>query len=291
MASEVFAREEGRVLKREDYSKFSDGEIWELRDKGDKGVVDWLFEKHSRLVYYVINKRCYKYKLDERYSKDLEQEGLCGLLHAIKVFDFSRGNAFSTCAEYWIRCYLNLFLSKSVNLINVDPHLYRVIFNVNSVISRVMALENEMPDSERLADITGYSVTMINIARNFSSHVGGGELSLDAPVSGQDNEGRTLMDVLSFCADDSAEKERHLPDLFWDLFETRFKLNNLSRHKERDLEIFKLRFGFNEGKKLYNNDEIGEIYGLSRERVRQIVERVLSFIRSSGVLMDLLRSA
>ncbi len=68
MASEVFAREEGRVLKREDYSKFSDSEIWELRDKGDKGVVDWLFEKHSRLVYSMLNKRYFKHKLLSRFE-------------------------------------------------------------------------------------------------------------------------------------------------------------------------------------------------------------------------------
>ncbi|MDX9970830.1 MAG: sigma-70 family RNA polymerase sigma factor [Candidatus Gracilibacteria bacterium] len=278
--------------KNPDFDALNEEELWELKELGDQRVRDYIFMKHRKLVFFLLNKLYSRFLSDSRFVKDLEQEAFLGLLTAINKFDFKVGVFFSTYAQYWIRKFVDMFLERNLRVVRFPGKLQIAYLRINYLIQLHKLLHFEVPDNETLARISGISLKKIEKVIFFRSFLQDGALSLDAPVRASNREnGESRLDFMTDGTDFSMESDKFsFEPCFLEIFETRFKLYYKSSKKERDLEIFKLRFGFSDDSKEYTLEEIGERYNISRERARQVIEKMLSFIKKSDVLMDFLRA-
>ena len=197
---------------------------------------------------------------------DLISEGNIGLVKAAEKFDPTRGFKFASFAVWWIRQAILAFLADKSRMV-------RLPLNVTNVISRIRAAANAFeqenqrtPSEDELAEILDMSVEKV---KEYIGHVNN-TTSLDAPLSSDTDTtvGESLADKTAEAADTSLlfESLRHDLDV---------ALNSISTREQR---IIRLYYGMDGTAK--SQEEIAEEFHLSRERVRQLVEKGISIIRS-----------
>jgi DNA-directed RNA polymerase sigma subunit (sigma70/sigma32) len=144
-----------------------------------------------------------------------------------------------------------------------------------------------MPNDEELAKLMSVEVDEVDHYRSMANYSSRREISLDAPM--RDGDGRTRLDVFGEKSgaydksDGSSDRRRVLGELKEVFYEGYTGVN-----KDRDWDIFINRFGFNDNDESITMEELGEKYGISRERVRQVEVHVLKFIKDNPVLVDLI---
>ena len=242
-------------------------ELWNL-SRTDKKVFDKIVEQNYKLVV-PIAKRFMKNGMD---IMDLIEEGNIGLMKAVEKFDVTKGVAFSTYAVYWIEQYVRKAVENQLKTIRIPSHIWDALnrWLKTKVILREQF--NREPTDDEVAKKLKLSKKQINDLRRFSS-VFNGTCSLETPMSEDSN--LQLKDTISDVLDKS-------PESVTEIIRTREDISvALNDLPEREREIIRMRFGLG-GVDVLSLDAIGEIFHISRERVRQLELR--AFKKLQGIL-------
>ncbi len=239
----------------------------EYMKTGDVKVAARLVTSNLRLVVKIA----FEYRRAYRNIMDLIQEGNIGLMQAVKKYDPSRGVKLSSYAAWWIRAYILRFVLNNWRLVKLGTTQAqrKLFFNLNKERSRLVAMGEE-PTPALLADRMGVTEReVIDMERRLQGH----DVSLDAEIN--DSEGRPLT-RLDMLVDSGDLQDTQIHDARFD-DEVQAKLNEFARPlTDKEDFIFRNRLIVEDPMTL---QEIGDTFGVSRERVRQIEKRLLSKLR------------
>lgn len=232
---------------------------------GDEKALERLTEANLRFVVSVAK----QYQNQGLTLSDLINEGNVGLMKAARRFDETKGFKFISYAVWWIRQSILQSIVEHSRIVRLPLNKVGSYNRVNEAfISFVQEFERE-PSNEELAELLEMTPKEVaNMLRSNTRHV-----SMDSPIGGEDSDA-TMLDV--FISDDD-----RMPDT--QLLEESMKeevMQGLSILSEREKEVISAYYGLNEFKAL-TLEEIGEAFGLTRERVRQIKERAIRRLRKS----------
>ena len=240
---------------------------------GDKEALERMTKANLRFVVSVAK----QYQNQGLSLSDLINEGNVGLMKAAKRFDETKGFKFISYAVWWIRQSILQAIVEHARIVRLPLNKVGSYKKVNdAVLSFVQEFEREPSDEElgEILDMRPKDVTKMK--QNGSRH-----LSFDAPIGGEDGDA-TMLDLLAFDMEDSPDSQL-MEDSLKD--EVKYGLSMLS---SREVEVLTAYYGLR-GRKAMTLEEIGELYGLTRERVRQIKERSIRRLRKS-VNRDSLKS-
>ncbi len=232
--------------------------------KGDQRALEKLTRANLRFVVSVAK----QYQNQGLSLPDLINEGNLGLIKAAEKFDETRGFKFISYAVWWIRQSILQALAEQSRIVRLPLNQVGSLNKINKAFSRFEQENERRPSPEELAETLDLPAEKVAD----TLRVSGRHISVDAPfVEGEDN---SLLDVL--VNDDSPIADRTLIN---ESLSTEVE-RALSTLTERERDIIKLFFGINTQEMTL--EEIGEKFGLTRERVRQIKEKAIRRLRHSS---------
>lgn len=198
---------------------------------------------------------------------DLIQEGNIGLIHSADAFDPYLGYKFSTYATYWIRQKISRAVSEQARNIYIPAHIYNLISQIKKEENLFQQEHNRKPKIEELAKIMFLSKEEIQNAYFYISDTS----SLDLPI-GEDEE-NSVSDLIE-------DKSIPTPENEIDKFSLSKSIEDLlNTLKEQEKTVIIMRFGLDDGRSK-TLEEVGEVFGLTKERIRQIEEKALHKLRN-----------
>ncbi len=211
----------------------------------------------------LVVKIAYEFARASKNVLDLIQEGNVGLMEAVKKFDPSRGIRFPSYAVWWIRAYIYRFLLNNWRLVKIGTTQAqrKLFFNLRKETERLEA-EGFKPQPLLLAQRMGVKESEV---REMQERMAQSEISLDQPLGA--NEDTNLLEMLP----DEGSPEHSAADNEFREFAREKVQKFAAQLKDKELEIFNARLLTDDPMTL---QEIGERYGISRERVRQIETRL-----------------
>jgi len=188
---------------------------------------------------------------------DLIQEGNTGLMKAVEKYEYRRGYKFSTYATWWIRQAITRSIADQARTIRIPVHMIETMSKLRNVSKKLTQLKGREPSIEEVAEAAQVSVDEAKRVMKISKH----PISLDRPIG--DSEDSYFGD---FIEDESVESP--VQSASREMLKERIE-NVLDTLTFREREIIKLRYGIGDGY-TYTLEEVGRIFRVTRERVRQI---------------------
>jgi RNA polymerase primary sigma factor len=233
--------------------------------KGDHAALDKLVRANLRFVVSVAK----QYQNQGLSLPDLINEGNLGLIKAAEKFDETKGFKFISYAVWWIRQSILQALAEQSRIVRLPLNQVGSLNKINKAFSRFEQEHERLPSVEEIAEVMELPIDKVTDSLKIS----GRHISVDAPfVEGEDN---TLLDVMM--NDDSPFADQKLISESLQK-EIERALDALLQERERD--IVKMFFGI--GTPEITLEEIGDKFGLTRERVRQIKEKAIRRLRTNS---------
>jgi RNA polymerase primary sigma factor len=233
--------------------------------EGDQDALEKLTKANLRFVVSVAK----QYQNQGLSLPDLINEGNVGLMKAAKRFDETKGFKFISYAVWWIRQSILAAIVEYSRIVRLPLNKVTSYNKVNEAHVKFTQQYEREPSHEELAEILDVKVKDVsNMLRGGNRHV-----SMDAPIN-SDEGAASRIDLYSLGEEDSPDLELMEQSLADEIS------HGLSLLSPREVEIISYYFGLN-GKSTHTLDEIGDMFGLTRERVRQIRERAIKRLRRS----------
>jgi RNA polymerase primary sigma factor/RNA polymerase nonessential primary-like sigma factor len=235
-------------------------ELAKLIEKGDKEANDYMVKCNLRLVISISK----KYLNRGMTLSDIVEEGNIGLLKAVERFDYKRGFKFSTYATWWIRQAIERALVNQCRMVRIPVHMTE---NINKVLKAQTSLQYKLGRDPTMSELsTETDMPFSTLKKVFDAMKQ--DTSLDMPVGEDDN--LNLHEVIS--------KESESLDPYSHVESESVKkliLQWLNYLNDNEKEIIVKRYGLN-GEEPATLESIGNDFGITRERVRQIEKRVIA---------------
>ncbi len=267
---QMYLREIGRVDLLNTEEEIS---LAKRIEKGDAMAKQRLTEANLRLVVSIAKK--YVGRSHNLSLLDLIQEGNIGLFRAVEKFDYRKGYKFSTYATWWIRQAVTRALADQSRTIRIPVHMVETINKYTQITRRLVQDLGREPLPEEIAVEMGIEVDKIRHIQKISQET----VSLETSVGDSDDDsvlGDFIEDTETVMPNQIASRKmlkEHVVEILRDL-------------TPREQKILKIRFGLEDGV-THTLEEVGQEFGVTRERIRQIEAKALEKIREHKTIKKL----
>ncbi len=255
----MYLKEIGRINLLTSEEEF---EYARLATEGDEHAKTMLAESNLRLVVSIAK----RYVGRGMLFLDLIQEGNIGLMKAVDKFDPSKGYKFSTYATWWIRQAITRAIADQARTIRIPVHMVETINKLARVQRQLTQELNREPTDEEIAKKLGISLDKVREVYKISQD----PVSLETPIGEEDD---------SHLGDFIKDERTMSPEEYTEIGMLKEELSGvLLTLTEREEKVLRLRFGLDDGQ-CRTLEEVGQIFNVTRERIRQIEAKALRKLR------------
>ena len=255
----IYLKEIGRVPL---LSPDEEIELAQRMQKGDSAAKKRLAEANLRLVVSIAK----RYGGRGMSFLDLIQEGNLGLIKAVEKFDYTKGFKFSTYATWWIRQSITRAIADQARTIRIPVHMVETITKVKKISSQLLHQNGRDPSADEIAEALDMPVERVREIMRIAQD----PVSLETPIG--EEEDSHLGD---FLPDENAPEPTEAASQVL----LKEQLNQvLGTLTEREEKVLRLRFGLEDGRSR-TLEEVGQMFNVTRERIRQIEAKALRKLR------------
>lgn len=245
-------------------SKEEEIELAKLIEQGDQDAKDELIQCNLKLVVAIA-----KHYLNRGMDfLDLIQEGNLGLIKAVDKFDYKRGFKFSTYATWWIRQAITRALADQARTIRIPVHMVETINKITKAQRQLVQKLNRDPTPEEISEALNGALSPSKIME--IQQIALEPLSLEKPVGEEED---------SHVGDFIVDKDNESPYDYANRSMENERINAvLEQLTDREAKVIRLRYGLLDGR-THTLEEVGQLFDVTRERIRQIEAKALKKLR------------